>query len=70
MTARRPSPEWITKAIDAARAAGVTPGTVEIGADGSVRIHAPGAYSPSDAYGEWKRGRKSKGRASGPQEAR
>lgn len=69
MTARRPSPEWITKAIEAARAAGVTPGTVEIGADGSVRIHAPGAYTPDDAYGEWKRGRKSQGRASRAPEA-
>lgn len=65
MTARRASPQYITRAIAAVRDAGVVPGPIEITADGSVIIHPPRGYDPGDAFDGWKRGRKSKGRASG-----
>lgn len=65
---RRPSPKWITEAVNATREAGVTVGTVEI-TDRGVVVHAPGAYTPADAFGEWKRGRKSQGRAHSPKKA-
>ncbi len=65
---RRPSPEWITKAVQATRDAGVTVGSVEI-TDRGVIVHAPGAYTPPDAFREWKRGRKTARDSHGQKEA-
>lgn len=61
MTARRAYPRKveIARAVEAARELGIVVGTVEIGADGTIRIiSAPAGGIPMDnPYDRWKAGR-------------
>lgn len=57
---RYPTKAEIARVVEAAKAAGITPGGLECAPDGTIRVLSQQAQVVDDPYLQWKAGREGK----------